>query len=296
VALPADGTTTTPAPSGASTPAPAFVSAPATQIFGTLPALTQPVDSTVPASQLNPNAQAGGVSIPAAFDLNSLPATGAGPSDLLGFTIARVPQDEVGFRVRSGIRVEPEIEGQRLFLYHGIPTLQLGGEDSVRVPEDAFAHTDPAAIVHLDAHLINGSPLPSWLQFDGLRGSFHGVPPEGLAGSLEIEVVARDTAGREARTSFVLLVEDLRAERQAHAGHDIPDLMLGLDVDAKEAERARLKAEAEKARLEAAKQALKPLKAPAASFSDQVRAAKPARDPLLDRIAGRNPDGTGTRR
>jgi hypothetical protein len=226
------------------------------------------------------------VSVPAVFDLNSLPPTGAGPSDLLGFAIARVTADEAAFRVRSGVSDAQEVEGHRLFLYHGIPTLQLGGEDSssVRVPEDAFAHTDPAAIVHLDAHLLDGSPLPSWLKFDGLRGSFRGVPPDGLGGSLEIEVVARDTAGREARASFMLLVEDLRTERQA--AHDIPDLMLGLDVDAKEAE---------KARLEAAKLALKPQKLPAASFSDQVRAAKPARDPLLDRIAGRNPNGTGPR-
>jgi hypothetical protein len=206
---------------------------------------------------------------------------------MLGFAIARVTQDEAGFRVRSGVSDAREIEGHRLFLYHGIPTLQLGGEEgtSVRVPEDAFAHTDPAAVVHLDAHLLDGSPLPAWLKFDGVRGSFHGVPPEGLTGSLEIEVVARDTAGREARASFQLLLEDLRTGRQA--AHDIPDLMLGLDVDAKEAE---------KARLQAAKQAaLKAQKVPAASFSDQMRAAKAARDPLLDKISGKGPGRPGTR-
>jgi hypothetical protein len=104
------------------------------------------------------------------------------------------------------------------------------------------------------------------------------------------------------------MIEDLRFGEAVRAQDPLPDLMLGLDVDGKEAERARLKAEAEKARLEAAKRAPqarqfghkagagKPQAQPAASFSDQVRAAKPAGDPLLDRIAGRDPNGPGTRR
>jgi hypothetical protein len=297
--------------SASSAPLPAIGSAPAAGSFDIL-SLTQPVDTTVPAARFNPNPAVPAASVPAAPDLNALPATAAGPSDLLGFPVERVSlahamqvPAEAG-RDSSGFM----IGGNRLFVYHGIPTLRLAGEDagSIRVPEDAFAHTDPAAVVRLDARLIDGSPLPSWLKFDGTRGIFRGVPPERLGGSLEIEVIARDSDGREARASFVLMIEDLRFGEAVRAQDPLPDLMLGLDVDAKEAETARLKAQAEKAGLEAAKRAPearqfghkagagKPQIQPAASFSDQVRAAKPSGDPLLDRIAGRGSNGPGTRR
>jgi hypothetical protein len=228
-------------------------------------------------------------------DLNALPPTAAGLSDLSGFPVERVGLD-VALQVRDGPGFAGLFTGgHRLFVYHGIPDMLLAGDGagSLNVPRDAFAHTDPSAIVNLDAHLISGLPLPSWLKFEGLGGAFRGLPPEGLRGTLEIEVVARDNEGRDARTRFALEVATLRtaAGRQA----DLPDLLLGLDVDAKEAE---------KARLEAARQAAesrnpagprpgaqgKPQREPAASFSDQVRTAKAARDPLLDRIARAGPE------
>jgi hypothetical protein len=261
--------------------------------------LDQPVDLTVPASRLNPNAPAPGFSVRPMPDLNALPATAAGPSDLVGFPVIRVSQDEA---IRVGNADAFVLSGHRLFVYHGIPNMRLTGDGigSLRIPEDAFAHTDPAAVVQLDARLINGTPLPSWLKFEGMRGQFSGTPPQGLAGSLEIEVVARDSEGREARAMFMLLTEDLRAADDFLRVQEAPDLMLGLDVDAKERE---------KARLEAARRAIegrpadkskpgdgKPQKDPAASFTDQVRAAKATRDPLLDKIAGSNPNAPASRR
>ena len=284
---------------GSTTPPSAGGSTPATELFGTLP-LGQPVDSTVGVSRLNPNAPIPGFNVPTALDLNALPAPGADRSDLFGFPVTRVSQEEA---LRMGGADAPALGGHWLFVYHGIPNMQLTGEGigSVRIPEDAFAHTDPSAIVQLDARLINGSPLPSWLKFEGLRGQFTGVPPEGFTGSLEIEVIARDSNGREARALFVLLTEDLHNQDRLRT-QDVPDLMLGLDVDAKERE---------KARLEAAKQAAegrpgdkakakvdgKPQKEPVAtSFTDQVRAAKTGRDPLLDRIAKTGPGTPGPRR
>ena len=166
----------------------------------------------------------------------------------------------------------------------------------LRVPGDAFAHTDPAARVYLEARLANGAPLPGWLKFDGLRGIFSGTPPEGVDGTLEVEVVARDTEGREARTKFTLEIEELRAQAAA-AG-----LALGLDVDKEEAEKVRqeLARQAHKAHLaeqaKAATAGVRPSKPGAASFSDQVSAAKTQRDPLLERINPSGKDKTGSRR
>jgi VCBS repeat-containing protein len=257
--------------------------------FGDLP-LGQPVDASVPPSSLNPNQTGGGIgSFP---DLNALPATGAGPSDALGFPVVRLPGAEA-MRVSDASSF---VSGHGLFVYHGIPTMQLGPDliGTLRVPEDAFAHTDPSAVVQLEARLADGRSLPAWLKFEGLRGTFSGEPPAGLSGALEIEVVARDTDGREARTRFVLLVEDLRTDEfrglQTTEG---TDPALGLDVDAKEKEKA-------KQRLEAARKAAaagRPLPGesgvkviPAASFTDQVRAAKAARDPLLDKLVPKQGD------
>jgi hypothetical protein len=81
---------------------------------------------------------------------------------------------------------------------------------------------------------------------------------------------------------------------------EVPDLMLGLDVDAKEKEKARLEAakraaEGRQAEKPRAGTDAKPQKEPAASFTEQVRAAKAARDPLLDRIASATPKDTSGR-
>jgi hypothetical protein len=291
-------------PQQAAAPIPPSVGLPPVQVQGSAPGalvfnalvLGQPVDRTVSASNLNPNFVADrAFSVPTVADLNTLPATAAGPSDLVGFPVERVGMD-VAPRIDSGLGLLAG--GHRLFVYHGIPDMDLtpDGSGTLRVPQDAFAHTDPSAIVHLDARLTSGLPLPSWLKFEGVGGSFRGLPPAGLLGSLEIEVIARDTDGREAHTKFVLQIEDLAAMPDARVG-DVADIMLGLDVDSKEAEKARLEAarQAPAPRSKAGGPADKAQKQPAASFTDQLRAAKGTRDPLLDRIAGTGPEKPGPR-
>src|SRR6185369_11122800 len=131
----------------------------------------------------------------------------------------------------------------RLFVFHGIPDNYLDGSavSELRIPSDAFAHTDPVAVVVLEARLADGRPLPDWLAFDRLQGTLSGEPPAGLSGELDIEVIARDNEGREARTAFKLSIE---AIRNAEAGKSPAErnTQLGLDVDQKEAEKARLAA------------------------------------------------------
>jgi hypothetical protein len=259
-------------------------------------ALRQPVDATVPASSLNPSAPLA----PAAFDLNALPATAAGPLEQVGFPLARLGQDEAT-RALSGDFTRLSLGADRLFVYRGIPDLSFGADGFARVPQDAFAHTDPKAIVQLEARMINGAPLPAWLQFSGTSGLFRGTPPDGFRGTLEILVIARDSEGREARTTFELRVEGLRVDDTQAQGHDAPDIMLGLDVDAKEREKARLEAakragearHGEKAKPDA--KGGKAQKERGASFTDQVKAAKANRDPLLDKISRPDPNGRGKR-
>jgi len=232
-----------------------------------------PVDRYVDPSKLGIRAAAGEILKPApAFDFNALPPTAAGGAlDPFGFPVERMSMDRANdfIRGQGGL----PLIGHYLFEYRGIPELSADG----RIPQDAFAHTDPAAIVHLSARLADGSLLPSWLRLDG-RGAFVGLPPEGLEGSLEIEVVARDSEGREARTTFSL---DLDTLREAAAANAAADSALGLDVDKEEAKKARAEAErkAEKAAIRGTP-----------TFSDQMKGARAKGDPLLDRILGKGQD------
>jgi len=266
-----------------------------------VPTLGLPVDGGVAAANLAgaPAAAPLGAApsgAPGIFDLNSLPPTAAGEPST--FALTRLSREQALPYLRMDELLTPEIGGHRLFVYHGVPDMRLlaDGLAMLRVPTDAFAHTDPSAVVQLEARLANGSPLPGWLRFDGLRGVFSGTPPQGIGETLEVEILARDTEGREARTQFTLEIDAMRL-RPGAAG-----LALGMDVD---------KEEAEKARLEAAKQAgegrvaskaatatagVRPGKPGAASFSDQVSAAKTNRDPLLDRIAPSDKAKPGARR
>jgi VCBS repeat-containing protein len=251
---------------------------------GAIP-LGLPVDSAVPASDLAAQPTVAAVRWPdgtfAGADADSSTVAG-------GFPVVRLLPGEAGIMRVSDLDDLGRFSGggQRLIVYRGIPDMRLlGANDSLTVPQDAFAHTDPHAIVILEARLANGAPLPSWLSFDGARGEFAGIPPGGLQGSTEVEVIARDTEGREAHAFFALQVETLRAA----GGGDQAGAALGLDVDKHEAEKARVEAarEAVPPRPGAAKgapDAPRPHKQGAASFSEQVSAAK-AKDPLLERIA-----------
>jgi hypothetical protein len=266
------GTVSTPPSSqtGAA-PLPGLGEAPAGAKAAGLP-LGLPVDPYVGASNMGIRGSVDQLLRPAApaFDLNALPAPAAGVLDPFGFPLERMSMDRANDLIRS--RGGLPLIGHYLFEYQGITQLSADG----RVPQDAFAHTDPAAIVSLTARLANGQPLPSWLRLD-TRGTFSGVPPEGLE-KLDVEIVARDTEGREARTTFTLDADTLR---EAAAARAAADFGLGLDVDKEEAKKA--KAEQERKAREAVK-AEKPAARGTPTFSDQMKVAKAKADPLLDRI------------
>ncbi|WBY03783.1 Ig-like domain-containing protein [Ramlibacter tataouinensis] len=101
-------------------------------------------------------------------------------------------------------------DGAMLAVLNGIPNLVAAhGGLNYPVPRDAFVHTDGKAIVKLEARLLDGQPLPSWLAFDGISGLFNGRPAGQALSTLQVEVTARDDAGRQARTTFTVLGEDI---------------------------------------------------------------------------------------
>ncbi|WP_108811931.1 putative Ig domain-containing protein [Sphingorhabdus sp. Alg231-15] len=60
---------------------------------------------------------------------------------------------------------------------------------NVALPTNIFSDIDGDALT-LSAALVNGSELPIWLSFDGVR--FTGMPPANFNGSLDIRVIAND--------------------------------------------------------------------------------------------------------
>jgi hypothetical protein len=110
-------------------------------------------------------------------------------------------------------------ETARLSLYRGVPDQFSEAKTVIHftIPSDAFAHTRADSQVVLHATLMDGSPLPSWLYFDRMTGTFDGVPPEDFLGELKIKVIARDAQGLQAEAIFRFNVGNTRAP-QARTG------------------------------------------------------------------------------
>jgi hypothetical protein len=174
----------------------------------------------------------------------------------------------------------------RLFVYQGIGDLDLdvGQVLDFRVPGEAFAHTNKNAIVNLDAYLVDGSPLPEWLDFDPISGRFAGKLPTGAPDTLEIKVIARDNEGRETSTTFII---HIRSEKISPANQR--GAADGTDGSAHHADAASALAAA---KLAAAKAPEKP--AAARSFRDQLADAKRgSASPFIVRIAPKDPKDPG---
>ena len=72
------------------------------------------------------------------------------------------------------------------------------------IPDTTFVDDDGNNTLTYHAKLTNGSPLPLWLTFDTLTGTFTGTPV--TEETLNVRVTATDTAGAQAATNFKIVV------------------------------------------------------------------------------------------
>ena len=77
---------------------------------------------------------------------------------------------------------------------------------SFTLPNNSFTDPDAGDHLTLTATLTNGSPLPAWLSFSALTGTFSGTPGTNDTDPLTIKVVATDTHGLHAENSFNLSI------------------------------------------------------------------------------------------
>ena len=183
-------------------------------------------------------------------------------------------------RVREGPSEKLSFDSQqkgsdRLFVFRGVEgtLVEVGQGLHYRVPRDAFGHTNPDAIVYLEATQLDGSPLPEWLDFDPTSGTFSGRPPAAAKGVMDIRVTARDDQGRQASTHFRIHIESKAA---------VAELSLPIDFSSNTNSELLDSVNPGSARSLSVPRGVIP-------FSDQLRLAR--RDPVLDQILARAGNG-----
>ena len=79
---------------------------------------------------------------------------------------------------------------------------------SFTIPTNAFADVDVGDVLHYSVTLVNGSALPSWLNFNSITGVFTGTPLNGDVDNLSVNVTAIDVAGATTNLIFNLTVQN----------------------------------------------------------------------------------------
>ncbi|MDY4387063.1 putative Ig domain-containing protein [Pectobacterium aroidearum] len=91
-----------------------------------------------------------------------------------------------------------------------IPAQSVAQDGSLSFTVPAGTFTDPDGdTLTLSATLANGSPLPSWLTFNPITGTFTGTPGNADVGILSIKVTATDTTNASVSTTFSLTVTNV---------------------------------------------------------------------------------------
>lgn len=86
----------------------------------------------------------------------------------------------------------------------------IGQSYNFTIPDDTFFDEDGNTTFTYSATLIDGSPLPTWLNFDKLTKTFSGTSKE--TGELRIIVSATDTGNDSGISAFKLVVIEKKSE------------------------------------------------------------------------------------
>lgn len=100
------------------------------------------------------------------------------------------------------------------YVKHTIPnqTAIQGELFTYTIPDSTFFDDDGMNTLTCHAKLTNGAPLPAWLTFDTIGGTFTGTPP--IAEILNIKVTATDTAAAATSTTFKITITPYTSTEQ----------------------------------------------------------------------------------
>ena len=82
---------------------------------------------------------------------------------------------------------------------------KVGEMFTFTIPDTTFYDDDSSNTLDYHAELTSGSPLPAWLIFDSISGTFSGIPD--AVKTLNIKVKATDNAGASASTNLKITVK-----------------------------------------------------------------------------------------
>jgi hypothetical protein len=92
-----------------------------------------------------------------------------------------------------------------------VPDLSIapGQSFTFTLPRDTFISSGEASQVTYKAVLVGNDgrteqPLPSWVRFDPVTGTFRGTPPSNSPAELRLKVIARDSQGNEASVTMTI--------------------------------------------------------------------------------------------
>jgi len=85
-------------------------------------------------------------------------------------------------------------------------TVIVGQLFSYTIPDSTFIDDDGNNSLTYSAKLTNGNPLPAWLDFETITGTFSGIPI--TSGTLNIRVTVTDTDGATATTTLKINAEE----------------------------------------------------------------------------------------
>ncbi len=100
---------------------------------------------------------------------------------------------------------------------------------SFDIPPWLFQHTNPNAQLEFQATHPDGSPLPSWLNFDPKSLRFSGTPPKG-AHNEDVMVTVTDSFSQEVHAYFTVHVNKERL-RPDHKALKVDLKLMGLSKD-----------------------------------------------------------------
>jgi hypothetical protein len=83
---------------------------------------------------------------------------------------------------------------------------------SFTIPDSTFMDDDGNNTLTCHANLTNGNSLPEWLAFDTISATFSGIP--NIVETLNIRVIASDTAGANTSTDFKIIADTLTSINQ----------------------------------------------------------------------------------
>ncbi|KAA3498698.1 tandem-95 repeat protein [Rhizobium rhizogenes] len=169
---------------------------------------------------------ADGSALPSWLALNGATLAGTPPANFNGALDIVVRASDGTVASSSGFRLTVSAVNDAPVVVARLPEV-VSSEDaavSFTIPADSFGDVDGDALT-LTARRANGSPLPSWLAFDGL--AFVGMPPANFNGAIDLEVLASDGVSSIAST-FRLSITPVNDAPAVSA--PLPDLVLPRNV------------------------------------------------------------------